>query len=132
MRKCQIKECINNMESHHGYEYCSFEFFNLSQFKCNNLLILKCAKSKFSNSRWLLSTIYSAAIYIFSCPLSPVDVRQDDRSHAGNVGICEIPDQLLEDPDGALDSELVICPHCLHQDVKQAGPGVRPVPVGNT
>ena len=35
-------------------------------------------------------------------------------------------------PDGALDRELVVRPDRLHQDVKQAGPGVRPVPMGNT
>ena len=38
---------------------------------------------------------------------------------------------IFEDPDRALDRELVVCPH-LHQDVKQAGPGVWPVPVSNT
>ena len=34
-------------------------------------------------------------------------------------------------PDGALHRELVVSPDRLHEDVKQAGPGVRPVPVGN-
>ena len=48
------------------------------------------------------------------------------------MSIREVPDQLLEDPDGALDSELVVCPDGLHQNVEQAGPRVGPVPVGDT
>ena len=63
--------------------------------------------------------------------LLPVHVRQDDRRHVGYLRLREVPGELLEHPDRALDPELVLLLEAGDQLVEDVRPLLGPVPLGD-
>lgn len=61
----------------------------------------------------------------------PVHLRQDDRSDLRDVLVGQVTRELRQDPHRSVDRRLLTCLEGGHQEVKEAAPLVRPVPVGD-